>query len=495
MSLIMVKLECSHKQDNMLQNKSTKVLSELKDFFSSTDKAVNTALSVYNGLHIESLSLSLADLKQSKYQKRDLLLLLLLFPLFGVENVRGYFASILSKQMEACSDTFYRFKNNPMINWRSLVYGLNKRILKRVEADPELNKSPACLILDDTDLRKKGKFIEHIGYVWSHVWRSFVLGYKGLFLGYWDGKIFTCLDFSLHKEAGKNSERMFGLTNKERRVQYKKQRETISPGYKREQEVLISKIQSAINMVKEAVQRGIPFEYVLMDSWFVCKEIMKVALKANRHLLGMVKKGKTKYNYQGNNLTVNQIHNRLNRNKKYTRSRKLGMFVSYADASLEGIGVRLFFYKGGRRSGVSVILSTDTSLTAYKVYEIYAIRWSIEVFFKESRNHFNLGKSQSEDFDGQIADISLSIIQYNIFSIAKRVAAYETLGYLFKDIENQIMEKTMAERIWGLILELINLISDLLEVDVQDLLFKIFHNESNQGKIGKILAIYRANAA
>jgi len=491
----MVKLECSHKQDNMLQNKSTKVLSELEDFFSSYDKAIKTTLSVYRGLNIDSHTLSVPDKKQSKYKKRDLLLLLLLFPLFGVENVRGYFASVLSNQMEACSDTFYRLKNNMMINWRSLMYGLNKRILKRVEADPELSKSPTCLILDDTDLRKKGKFIEHIGYVWSHVWKSFVLGYKGLFLGYWDGKSLMCLDFSLHKEVGKNSERKFGLTNKERRVQYKKQRDINSPGYKREQEVLISKIESAIHMIKEAVRRGIHFEFVLMDSWFVCKEIMKVALKAKGQLLGMVKKGNTKYNYQGNELTVNQIHNRLNRNKKYTRSRKLNMFVSYADASIEGIEVKLFFYKGGRRSGFNVILSTDTSLTAYKAYEIYAIRWSIEVFFKESRKHFNLGKSQSEDFDGQIADISLSIIQYNIFSIAKRVAAYETLGNLFKDIENQIMEKTIAERIWGLILELINLISDLLEVDVHDLLFKIFHNESNQEKIGKILAIYRANAA
>src|SRR5208337_2294952 len=168
-----------------------------------------------------------------------------------------------------------------------------------------------------------------------------------------------------------------------------------------------------------------------------CKEIMKVALKAKGHLLGMVKKGNTKYGYQGSELNVTQIHNRLNRNKKYTRSRKLGLFVAYADASLEGVEVKLFFYKGGRRSGFNTILSTDTSLTAYRAYEIYAIRWSIEVFFKEGRKYFNLGKSQSEDFDGQIADISLSIIQYNIFSIAKRVAAYETLGNLFKDIENQ----------------------------------------------------------
>jgi len=33
--------------------------------------------------------------------------------------------------------------------------------------------------------------------------------------------------------------------------------------------------------------------------------------------------------------------------------------------------------------------------------------------FKEAKNHFNPGKSQSQDFDAQIADISIAMIGYN----------------------------------------------------------------------------------
>jgi len=87
-----------------------------------------------------------------------------------------------------------------------------------------------------------------------------------------------------------------------------------------------------------------------------------------------------------------------------------------------------------------VLVSTNTKLGILKAYEIYSIRWSIEVFFKEAKQYFGLGKSQSQDFDAQIADISIAIIQYNVFSLAKRIEAYETLGGLFKEIRGQITE-------------------------------------------------------
>jgi hypothetical protein len=415
--------------------------------------------------------------------------------LYGIDNVRGYFSSALSKKFEAGRDTFYRFKNNQLINWRNILYNLNKRILKRVDSDPGKGTMPTCLIIDDTDLRKTGKFIEHVGYIWSHVRNSFVLGYKGLFLGYWDGKSFLCLDFSLHKEEGKNKERKYGLTSKELRVQYKKSRDMASPGYVREKELTTSKIENTIALIKNAVRRGVRFDYALMDSWFVCRDVIKAVIKANGHLLGMVKRGKAKYSYQGYDLTVQQIHNRLKRNKKYNRSRKLKMFIGVADCKIEGMDIKLFFYKGTNRDDYHVLLSTNTGLTPLKAYEIYSIRWSIEVFFKEGRKYFNLGKSQAEDFDGQIADITISILQYNIFSIAKRANCYEHLGELFKELDNQIMEHTMAERIWGLILELLNIFSGLFEVDLHELISKLFHDEANQAKLHKIIAVYRANAA
>ncbi len=61
-------------------------------------------------------------------------------------------------------------------------------------------KRSGALILDDTTVAKTGKNIERVGYVHDHVSQSFVLGYKILVAGYWDGVSFIPIDFSIHRE-------------------------------------------------------------------------------------------------------------------------------------------------------------------------------------------------------------------------------------------------------------------------------------------------------
>ncbi len=57
-----------------------------------------------------------------------------------------------------------------------------------------------CFILDDTDLPKRGKAIEFIGRIFSHVTHRYGLGFKCMNLAYWSGKHLLHLDFSLHVE-------------------------------------------------------------------------------------------------------------------------------------------------------------------------------------------------------------------------------------------------------------------------------------------------------
>ena len=43
-----------------------------------------------------------------------------------------------------------------------------------------------------------------------------------------------------------------------------------------------------------------------------------------------------------------------------------------------------------------------------KAFEIYQIRWNIEVLIKECRQYLGLGSYQGTDFDEQVADSTLS---------------------------------------------------------------------------------------
>lgn len=52
-----------------------------------------------------------------------------------------------------------------------------------------------------------------------------------------------------------------------------------------------------IEMVKRAIRSKIPFEYLLVDSWFTCTGLVDFVSNSHKkfHLWGMAKMGNTKY--------------------------------------------------------------------------------------------------------------------------------------------------------------------------------------------------------
>ncbi len=255
-----------------------------------------------------------------KYNKVDILLLMLIYPLFCLSNVYQYSGSRYKGLLEASKNTFYRFKNCSEISWRTILYKvvgrLNSQIAKH--GTPEKDSS-RCLIIDDTDLAKTGKHIEHAGMMWSHTIQRYILGYKGLFLGLWDSKSFIALDFSLHKEKGQNSKKPFGLKRQELKLQYHKNRPDKSAGRRREGELLTSKIANAISLLRRAIANRVSFEYVLMDSWFVCEKIIRFVIGTGSHVVGMVKMGKTTYQFHGRKRSAKEIASSLKRDGKVRR--------------------------------------------------------------------------------------------------------------------------------------------------------------------------------
>ena len=470
----------------MPRNKSTKVFSEITNFFTSSEKGILRIMELYKALNLYRIKTGVSQVPQSIYKQGDLLLGLLLFPLFSIDNVYSYQTHSLRKIIEAGKNTFYRLKNNPQIDWRSIVNKSNKALLKQKEKHfASSTDAPKCIIIDDSDFEKSSYLTEHVGRIWSHVKHKSIYGFKGLFLGYWDGKSFFSLDFSLHKEIGKNKKKPYGLTSKQKRKQYNKQRKKGTSGYRREQELRNDKITTAIRMIKKAVKTGIKLDYILMDSWFFAESflVMLLGLKADIHIVGMIKMVKTKYLYKGNYYTAKELGNLLKKRKKVKWVSALNLYCAEAEVEFKSHQIKLYFCKTSKRGKWHVLVSTNTKLGILKAYEIYSIRWSIEVFFKEAKQYFGLGKSQSQDFDAQIADISIAIIQYNVFSLAKRIEAYETLGGLFKEIRGQITEYTISERIWGFIQELLRIMSEIFNGDFNELIINIIKNEKKDNKI------------
>ncbi len=480
----------------MLQNKSTKVFSEINSFFTSTEKGIFRIMELYKLLNLQRLQLGQKEMPRHNYRKSDLLLGLLLFPIYSIPNVYSYSSHYLRKTFEAQKNTFYRFKNDCRINWRSVVSKCNKALFAQIERSSSVQQGAArCLIIDDTDFEKSTYKTEHISKIWSHVKHSRLFGYKGLFIGLWDGKSFFLLDFSLHKEKGKNKKKPYGLTAKQRKKQFSKTRDKGSSGSNREKELLNNKIWMSIKMLKKAVGNGIKADYLLMDSWFFCEAILSAALSLDMNIVAMAKMAKAKYCFNGKDYSAKELAQLLKQRKRVKWVKALKLYCAEVKVEYKGKELKLYFCKTSKRGKWHLLVSSNTKLGILKAYEIYSNRWCIEVFFKESKNYFGLGKSQSRDFDAQIADISIAMIEYNVFSLAKRFEAYETIGALFEHASDQAMELTISLRIWGFILELLQIIADLIDSNFNELIVNVMKNKPEENKIFRLIESQLPEAA
>jgi hypothetical protein len=227
---------------------------------------------------------------------------------------------------------------------------------------------------------------------------------------------------------------------------------------------------------------------LLMDSWFTCEAFIDAVLNVKHqvtHLIGMYKTPKTKFEYMGGSFTYSQIRNLLGKSK---RCRKLGLYYNQAIVGFRGKQIKLFFSKQGKSGKWKVFITTNTSLSFIKMIEICQIRWSIEVLFKEAKQLLGLGNCQSNDFDVQIADTTITLIQHILLTLGYRFDHYESMGALFAGIKEGIISHRLNERLWGLFIELLKLIDAVfIEIDEDLLLERIINNDKAYEKLALIL--------
>lgn len=473
--------------------KDRQIVSELRNFFteSGCGLGVQRIMKVLENINITEKQMAFEKKPNCKFTCAQVIQMMTLFPFFSIKNVANYVGSSHQSLFDCQKDMFYRILSNDRIDWRHILRYVNKKLAKdiAVRSDARNSEYPTCMIVDDTDMPKTGRKGEMLGRIYSHVDKhGSILGHKGLFLCRTDGRTQMLIDFTLLGEEGRVPSKPQGLSKKDIDARFNKVRDAESKVEKRKAEYFQDKISSMENMLNKATIEHLGFDYLLVDSWFTCKEVVKYLRRrgSKSHLLGMVKMSKTKYAVNGEDMTAKAIASAMVRKKavKYSRAHKFFYFET--DAVFAGGAVKLFFYRFGRKGEWKALLSTDTSLTPYKAYQIYSMRWSIEVAFHECKSILKMGKCQCRDFGSQIASISLNMLQYNLLSYVKRFESYETLGGLFREITAQTVELSVTEKIWGLIQQLVSVVADLFSLDSDELLTNIINGNKQLNAIMKV---------
>jgi len=482
----------------MLHIKSKKLVNNLQEICLGENQIVEKIMSHLDILMNRRLFPTQTAIKMRGYRPSSLLKTLFILPYLSLPNVSSIYKSGVKHITHAGKDAFYELKNNSKINWRGFLDGTVRRFIKEVQANAEPAEQFVlrCFIVDDTFCEKTGKCIEMIGHVWDHVVQKYLLGFKILVLGYWDGKSFIPLDFSFHGEQGKNPAKPQGMTKKELKNRFHmKSDDDACPAKERVGEYFVNKLEIAVSMINRAVKNGLMAQYVLADSWFINETFIsgiRNIRKGLLHVIGMCSANKN-FDIDGKGYKQAALIAKHGKGKKTNRKLKMQYFTLYAE--YKGIPMKLFFVKQGygNNNNWKLVITTDQRISFQKAIEIYQIRWTIEVFFKEAKGNLQLGKSQSNYFNAQIADTTICLTQYILLALLKRFENYETIGGAFKNSKQALLESTLVERILEIFLQIMKELIELLNIDYEEVIEKLLHKDTSERMIAILNALKQTN--
>ena len=472
----------------MQHSKYINNISEIAEYSKENSILLSTCSRIFQTFNLWGINRMLNSVKERGISSVTLFQTLLVFPFLNIDNVYNLFLSGIEKEVVGSKNAYYRFLQNEWVPWRKILYAFARQFLLRNHERSQSNDGETqCLIVDDSTLPKAGKKIEQMGKVYDHCTGRYLLGYKGLFVGHWDGKSLIPTDFSLHQEPGNDG--MCGLNSKQLDTQSSYERSENSPAFQRISETTQSKIEQSIRMIKRSISKGFTCEYVLADSWFMCEKFISEIyhlngrLKSGPHILGAFKTNrKIKINQRKHML--HNLSDTLHSAQRHCKSFKCQYIP--IKGTYKGIELKIFLVRMRGSDTWKSIATTNTSLSFTKAMRIYAIRWSIEVFFKDAKQHLNLGKSQSQNFNAQIAATTLCCLQYIALAFAKRHEAYETIGGMFERYKEQFLQDHIMEQIWNLINTIyIEIFADF-GIHFDTFIYKILDSEKARTHMKKI---------
>jgi hypothetical protein len=462
-------------------------LSELPPVFSNEEKISEGVLGLIGRFDLKGLLKPLSGFKTKGISLKLILSALILSRFQGL----SVYSMCKSGQRQIDKNAIYRMMNHCGMDWRSLLCGVARQFLKIIRLHGTPDAAVRCFVIDDTLIAKTGSTIEGVSKVFDHVSGRFVLGFRSLVLALWDGKSLLPVDFSQHRESVKNN---WGLKPKQIRHQFSKKRDEKTPANERFKELDMEKTTVALQMLSRACKHSILASYVLMDSWFV-NDVMIRGIRAIRkgmlHVVGICKMDKRKFVVDGRELNSEAII-RMKSAKKgaIQKSRSFKSQYIKVDAIYKGTPVRLFYVKYRNAKTWKLLLTTNLTLSFVKAMELYQIRWTIEVLFKECKQYLRLGHAQNTDFNGQIADTAITLITHLILSLQLRFQVYETMGGLFRDVQQKIIQTTLHRRIMQTILEIIEKLLEILAIDVEDTIkLMVGDDKKNEEVLNLLMAV------
>ena len=384
----------------------------------------------------------------------NVLFALLVWPLLKVKSLHC-FCTELCQILAGRVSVLYDFLGREDINWR----GLTSELARRIFQDQELGtRSQRAFVVDDTSKARAGRKVEGTSSYYDHTEGRHRKGHVVLQLGLASQKGFLPLEAQI--VMGEKC-----AVDKPKDKPFRDQRSAAARDMRRAREQ--TKHQLFRDMLQRALRAGLSACYVLADAWFGCKENIACCLAHNLVGIFQMKRGNLTYQYQGRLYTAGQLYTKVQRRmqprNRQARYKTASLIVKIDLATADDqpahwVEVRLVFSAPVRTTSADtwvVFLCTDAKLSEAKILEVYALRWSIEVYFKEIKQNLGFLKEQSGRYQLAYASVHLVALRYLLLFEAMLRSGQLSYGEIRDRESGRLTALTYAALLWELFRALI----------------------------------------
>lgn len=373
-----------------------------------------------------------------------------------VKDSIGMFARD-SVQSSLGKDVLYDTLNREDLNWRSCHSRVAQKATRSLPATGR-----KALVLDDSIRQRFGKKMPGVSCHFDHTSGRHVMGQQVLTLGLSCEAGFVPLD----------SELFISQTQAQPLAQpFEDGRSVVAKRFAAAQQQ--TKPEMAKAMIHRALRAGVQADYLLADAWFGSKAMIRLSQEASLVAVLRMKKSKLKYRLREysddaasyRDLDVQSLYKHVVR-KQWQPISGQPYQAKIVDVELnlaehdklpeQWTKVRLLFVRGAARADNAqagkhdwaVFLCTDTALTAAQILELYAMRWAIEVYFKEAKQHLGFLKEQSNHYAAYVASIHLTAIRFCLLVIAKQMYGAASVADMRQQLRANSTDINYAAKLW-----------------------------------------------
>lgn len=354
-------------------------------------------------------------------------------------------------------DVLYDTLNREDLNWRKYHEQIAYKAVRCFKTSAK-----RAFVVDDSIVQRFGKKMPGVSSHFDHTSGRHVMGQQVLTLGLSCEDGFVPLDNELFTSKVKAQP-----LSKD----FKDGRCTVAKRYRIAEQQ--TKPEMVASMIRRALRAGIMAHYFLADAWFGSKAIIRMCQETDLTAIVRMKKSKLKYRVSEyiNGRTVyheldlktlyqHQVRQQWRKipGQKYL-AKVLDVDINLAatpKADAQWTPVRLLFVRGSTepteeqvgKHEWAVFLCTDTAMTASEILQTYAMRWAIEVYFKEAKQHLGLLKEQSNHYAAYIASIHLAAIRFCLLVIAKQTQGCNNITQVRQSFCQNSADISYAGRLW-----------------------------------------------